>query len=582
VRYILFLIILGVPIILSGQGIDLTGRISFRVQSLSYDENSDIKPDSVSNDAYGKTTLAPGLSQFLNVALFGRTRTMDLTLLADLKNNEWNRLAVRNLNQLSRFTLNMRISNHEIILGDFFESRGESFLYSRQFRGAKYQVNTDNVFGNNTFLNFLAVGGIVQPGITIGDHLQDLFKQYETAGQYQRYLASGIFRTGFNGTADLAVKYLWAKDDSSSIDESINEPIANRVFGGDINFYFWERNVRLFAEYLISEKDTLINETDPVNTQNVRDNSYKAGVDFNYNTLKMILFLQRFGFNYYTAGYPFLETDREGLRGQLAYAVPQTVSIYSDFEHYKNNLDNFTYFPTTNTDILDVGATTMIPDWPEITLVVGLRKDLSNEIIDSDEQLTKIDKLTSKLEGRIGLTLTSARFSLSTIYQDLDDKSILPTGEPLGTSQLISAFNFYTSSSQHFFITAGAVYSDLKMTNNQKNINLYLYESNRWDIIPRLLTMEANISYIANKANGGGIQDKLGNYDHLNIELSLEYFFNNHISLKTILGTDSRKFRYSTDEALQIISDPQYGPSYFNGNESYNGLILGGEFNWIF
>ena len=115
-RYILFILIICIPIILTGQGMDLTGRISFRVQNFSYDENSDIKPDSISADEYSKTTLAPGLSQFLNVALFGRTQTMDLTLLADLKNNEWNRLAIRNLNQLSRFTLNMRISNHEIIL----------------------------------------------------------------------------------------------------------------------------------------------------------------------------------------------------------------------------------------------------------------------------------------------------------------------------------------------------------------------------------------------------------------------------------------------------------------------------------
>jgi len=66
------------------------------------------------------------------------------------------------------------------------------------------------------------------------------------------------------------------------------------------------------------------------------------------------------------------------------------------------------------------------------------------------------------------------------------------------------------------------------------------------------------------------------------IRLMLRYFFTDRLSFRTILGTDSKKFKYSTEDALKIIADPEYGPTYFNGNESYNGVILGGEFNWIF
>ena len=126
------------------------------------------------------------------------------------------------------------------------------------------------------------------------------------------------------------------------------------------------------------------------------------------------------------------------------------------------------------------------------------------------------------------------------------------------------------------------MYSDLKMTNDLKNTNLYIYESNRWDIIPRALKLETTITYIKNIADGGATQDNLGNYDQINAEISFEYFFTDQLSFKAIIGTDSKNFKYSTEDALKIIADPEYGHSYFNGNESYNGLIFGGEFNWIF
>ena len=54
------------------------------------------------------------------------------------------------------------------------------------------------------------------------------------------------------------------------------------------------------------------------------------------------------------------------------------------------------------------------------------------------------------------------------------------------------------------------------------------------------------------------------------------------VSLKIITGTDSRNFKYSTAEALQVIDDSDYGPTFFNGNESYSSWLVGGEFNWNF
>jgi hypothetical protein len=122
----------------------------------------------------------------------------------------------------------------------------------------------------------------------------------------------------------------------------------------------------------------------------------------------------------------------------------------------------------------------------------------------------------------------------------------------------------------------------MRLSNNQKNINVYLYESNRWNIIPQSLLLESTLTMIQNDASGSGTPDVLNEYVTLVGELSLEYFFSSQMSFKIIVGTDNKNYRYSIDEARQIISNPEYGPTYFNGSESYKALIVGGEINWIF
>ncbi len=556
-------------------GLDVTGRVSMRVQNVSYDETSPIKPDSIPDDQYGKTTLIPGLQESLNLAIFGRTQNLDMTLLADLANNSWNRLEVRNLNRLSRLTFNLRVAQHEIILGDFFESLGETYIQSREIRGAKYAFIAEDLFGDGSFGDFRILGGIVQRAVSIGDHLINLNKQYENAGQYRRWLGGGNLKAGKRGVFDISLKYLQGKDQKSSVDSSLNDPISNQVIGGNFSLYFWDQNLRLFGEYLHSQKDTLALGL-------VKDKAYTGGFDLRYETFKLLAMYYHYGYDYFTIGYPFLENDRRGIEGILAYAFPKSVSLSGKVEVYRDNLNRRTDMPTIDTKIFDLGVTTLNPDWPELAITVGVRIDKSDEIFDSEDNPLQTDKFTQKLEGRAGFAIQNTRMSLSAIYLDLDDKSLVSYGTPLGTEQFIGSYNVYASISSFSFISGGAVYSRLKLTDGQKNQNFYIYESNRWDVVPGKLKLETTVSYIFNDAKNGGVQDVLSNYWQVIGEISLEYFFTNQVSFKAITGTDARKFKYSTEQALEIIADPEYGPEYFNINESYTGLIFGGEINWIF
>ena len=90
------------------------------------------------------------------------------------------------------------------------------------------------------------------------------------------------------------------------------------------------------------------------------------------------------------------------------------------------------------------------------------------------------------------------------------------------------------------------------------------------------------MTIILNDADNGGTQDILSDYYQVNGEISFEYFFSNQVSFKVLTGTDKRNYKYSNSNALEIIANPDYGPTYFNGFESYSGLIVGGELNWIF
>jgi hypothetical protein len=549
--------------------LDLTGRVSLRSENVHYDENSEILPDSIDADEYGKTTLIPGLRHRLNLALFGRTKNLDLNLLSDLEYNDWNKFNFR------RFSLDMRFSNHELMGGDFFESINETFLYSREVRGGRYRLSMDDMFGANSFVRVNVLGGIVQHAISEGDRLPDLYKQIETSGQYKRWMAAGDARFGKTGSYDLAFNYLWGKDQQSSIDTSINEPLANAVYGAIGNLYFWNRHIRLFGEYYQSRKDTLT-------ATNIKDYSYNGGLDLQYNSIKMVILYQRLGYDYFTIGNPYLENDKEGVKGLIGYALSDVFSLNSDFEIYKGNLNKISSFPTTTTWFINVGGTTYVPGWPELTLRYGLRSDLSDTVYDEEENPLKNDQTTEKFEGGLSVGFDDTRFTLSAIQLKLDDKSIISSGTPIGTDQLITSFNIYTTAITNLFFSGGVVYSKLEMTNDQNYDNIYLYGTFRWDIIPRILKLEADLTYIKNESSGADDEDFLSNYDHYFGEISLEYFFSNQVSFKIITGTDNKKYGYSIEKALEIIAEPSYGPMYFNSNESYEAIIIGGEFNWIF
>ena len=191
--YILILL----PVILFSQSnLDITGRVSMRVQNIEYDENSNIKPDSISSDDYGKSTLIPGLQQSINLSLFGRMQNFDFTLLSDLKNNDWNKLDFGDINSVDRFSLNLRLSNHELILGDFYQSGNERLMQSREIRGLKYSTRIDEALGQNTFIYIDGLAGQTQKAIEVNDKLQSIYKQFETSGQYSRFLSAGNIKIG--------------------------------------------------------------------------------------------------------------------------------------------------------------------------------------------------------------------------------------------------------------------------------------------------------------------------------------------------------------------------------------------------
>lgn len=565
-----YILIVSIPVLVVAQSeFNLTGRASLRTENVQYVETSDILPDSINSEDYGKTTLIPGLNHRLNLALFGRTKDLDMNFLSDLDYNDWNKFNFR------RFSLDMQYYNHELMLGDYFESVNETFLFSREIRGGRYRLNIDDVLGVNSYLKLNALGGIIQRAAAEGDRFLDLYKQFETSGQYRRVMAAADARLGVPGSYEIACNYLWGEDQKSSIDTSLNEPLANIVYGILGNFYLWDRKIRLFGEFYQSRKDTLT-------ASNIKDNSYNGGIDFQFNSIKVVFSYQRLGYDYYTVGNPFLETDKKGFKGLIAYVLSDVVGLNSDFEVYEDNLDKISVIPTTDTKLLNIGATTYIPAWPELTIRYGLRSDKSNTINDQEENPINNDKTTEKLEGRVGYSINDTRFTLSAFQLDLKDESLLTSGTPLGTEQFITSFNLYTSAIKNFFFSGGFVYSHLEMTNDQKNYNTYLYGTFRWDIIPRILKLESDLTYIRNKASGAEDQDVLSNYDNIVGEISLEYFFSNQVSFKLIAGTDQKKYSYSNEKALEIIADPAYGPTYFNLNESYDAIIFGGEINWLF
>ncbi len=568
-RLIIFTLLL-LPVLSAAQsGLNLTGRISFRTVFTGYDQASKIKPDSIPDDQYAKTTTIPGLSQALNIALFARTQGADITLLSELHNNPWNTL--NSFQNVDRFTLSARFKNTEIVLGDFFDSGSEFFIQSREVRGAKIQMNLPNLWSKTSYLNTKINGGQVQQAHGIGTRLRDVYHQYENAGQFRRYFASAVLHAGDSRYYDVGLKYLYAKDDQKSVDQSINEPLTNQNFGGSVSAFLWERRLQFFGEGYLSRKDTL-------SASGISDNAYKAGMDMRVGNFKFLALYQRLGFDYFSAGYPFLQNNRQGFKLTSGYYFPNLASITFEGEQYKDNLNDDAQTPTTNTRLMETGFVTHFKHLPEFSLKFRFRDDNSNVIMDT----IKTEKVSRGLEAGLAFPFNSNRISFSAIYLDLDDHSVLISGKPLGTAQFIGSFNFYLRPINDMFLSGGSVFSTLKMTNDQENKNLYAYISGRWDVIPRKLKLETTTNYIFNDAANGGTQDMLSDYSQFGLDFSIEYFFNSSISFKLIGGSDTRNMRYTTAEALQTVENDEYGPLFFNGFESYNAMKYGAELNWIF
>ncbi len=562
----IWLFMVTVPAFLAAQnGFNLTGRISLQTLNVQYDQNALLKPDSIPDAQYAKAPLIPGLQQRLNMAFFGRTKSMDITFLGNLKNNDWDRL--NQFKRVDRLTLNVRMGSNELILGDFFENGSDLFVQSREVRGLKLHLENRG----NWYYQLHVTGGEIQRALDVGERIPDLYHQYETSGRYRRYMAAGMFRFGKRDRFSVGLRTLWGKDDAKSITGGISEPLTNRNYGAEGYLFLWQRHIKFFFEGDLSRKDT-------VSARNVTDNAYRAGIDFRYKRFKLVGYKQRLGYDYYSVGYPYLQTDRDGFVVKSAYQFVNKLALTFEGEQYRDNLNHSRTRPDTKTHIGILGITTMWSHFPQISLKLRYRDDRSNTIMDT----VKTDKTYGGIEGRISFGSVNNRLSLASIYLNLDDKSVLRAGTPLGTEQSINSLNFYTRPNGRLFISGGAVLSLLKLTNGQTNTNAYVYTSGRWDIVPFKLKAEGNLSFVYNDAAHGGYQDMLSDYAQVLSLFSLEYFFNSKISLKAIVGNDYRDMRYTLAQALQVIADPDYGPTYFNGYESYNGLKYGVELNWIF
>ena len=562
---------------------DITGRISMRLQNIDYDETSKIKPDSVNSEEYGKTSVIPGLQQSMNLSLFGRLQNFDFTLLSDIKNNDWNQFNFNNFNSVERISLNLRLLNHELVMGDFYQSGSERFLQSREIRGLKYSANFESILGNNTFLFFEGLLGQSQKAYNVGDRLFNIYKQFELTGQYKRFLGAGSLHFGKKGLFDVSLKYLQGEDDKSSIKESQNPALKNSIYGAQSDFYIWDKKIKVFADYFSSTKDT-------IDASKTDDFAWTSGLDVHIEKVKFIVLYRRIGFDYFTMGYPYLENDKQGLKSIAGFQISDALTLNADYELYENNLENDKFKPTAQTNILNTGMTINIKNYPEFIFNYGFRTDKSDKILNQDSLLMSTDKFNHKFGFKLAYKINRSRFSFSATTINLDDKSKIGVSQssdstqtsPLGTNQFITSFNFYSQASQYLFLSGGLVYSTLTLTNNQKNYNFYIYETNRWDIVPRKLKLESNLTAIFNDASNGGIQDYLSDYFQFNALISLEYFFTDFISLKILTGTDSRNYKYTTEEAMQVITNSDYGPTYFNGNETYNSWMVGGEFNYNF
>ena len=367
-----------------------------------------------SQDDDDDTTLIHGIKVPLRLVLMGRSKPLDWNLVTNFYYNQWNEF------ELDLLTINLKGKmagkDYKMVLGDAYVRHRPLTIMNRKIFGLNGTIALLKE-QQRDLLTLQLLGGVSK-----WDQEEDapvanqIYRRSASTATYRQYLGAGILKyppfPGFN--AELVG--LYAKDNTAST-ESLAVGIENIMYGAHLDYAILEEKVFFDADINFSSYDMDLSDEEKA----VGDKAFRFGVDGRVGGAKFKGMFNLIGPDYYTAGYPYLQTDRLGGFGEAGYTVKGIMQGDVSYEFYQDNLAGDTLSHTVSTNKIEVDLNTSWNRNPNISISYDLKSEKSPQLDDN----TLVDRNAHTVGGGIDINFKQVRGSFNVSNKIIFDDSQL-------------------------------------------------------------------------------------------------------------------------------------------------------------
>lgn len=278
-----------------------------------------------------------GIQPELQVFANGKRGSADINLIMDVYGNDW--LSTSNYFDKNIFNLTMSYSQKTLTFGDFYENGSETSIPGRQMTGLKFTGGFLEMGDGVKRIDLKLSAGETEIPKDSGDHELNIFNVKVDTGQSIRqqisYLASLTYRPLSN--AVISAKGIIARDQANKpllripiTDPAVKDPIAAQTGILDASVMLLDDKIELTGEIDLGTFDTIagnaakdiawynpqIDKAVPEVFNLFKNDEFKEhyastiGVKTKIRDYTSSLNYMQIAKNYFSAGNPYLETDR--------------------------------------------------------------------------------------------------------------------------------------------------------------------------------------------------------------------------------------------------------------------------------
>ncbi|MDI6735415.1 MAG: hypothetical protein QME42_04340 [bacterium] len=460
-----------------------SGALSITQTNINNKTIKDIPPD-----------LTIGLEYLVNGRLANLDIDSSIALKFNNRDDDWNEI-------VESFHFGLSNPATTLNLGDFYQEISEFTLSSDVSPKFGLKINRNINLGEKSELMFiggrLQEASVYESDINV-DGILDADEDINKNGKwdygynyYDQWLSGVRFSSSPNKNTFLGMTYLKINDDKDSREETgtmTTPPIKNDVFALDSALSFLNHFLTLSGELSRARYEqvgSLINH-DKAYKFSLKADKEKWNFEAGYNYI---------GTKYYSAGSPYLNTDKEGYFVTTQWLPNKIFSLTLAGEIFADNLLDAPEYPITDTNVITTTLKFKPQKAPQITLECELTDEKSDKYTTLYPQL---DKFTKDISLELTHSIKKMDLTLNLQQTNTNDESLSP-----GT---VTEYKYKDYKSDIISLTSETKFTDKfnlsnylsytkNKTGNEKDDTFNITIDLSYDILPQKLILKPGYEF---------------------------------------------------------------------------------------